>query len=142
MRRRRETSASSRTAITESSTTSPGITDDDRSVEHNSETDLTEPEYLPPPSQKVQKKKTRRGPTLGRERADFAEFKVSETENIIDVSAVEVVHQGRYEDPADDTDEDLSKVPEDYGKSNNTRKLDLRLEEHWARSVSMPTRLY
>ncbi|KDE85196.1 hypothetical protein AO1008_00558 [Aspergillus oryzae 100-8] len=46
MRRRRETSASSRTAITESSTTSPGITDDDRSVEPNSETDLTEPEYL------------------------------------------------------------------------------------------------
>ncbi|KAB8213417.1 C2H2 finger domain protein [Aspergillus novoparasiticus] len=133
MRRRRETSASSRTAITESSTTSPGITDDDRSVEPNSETDLTEPEYLPSPSQKVQKKKTRRGPTLGRERADFAEFKVSETENIIDVSAVEVVHQGRYEDPADDTDEDLSKVPEDYGKSNNTRKLNLRLEERWAR---------
>ncbi|GMG51602.1 unnamed protein product [Aspergillus oryzae var. brunneus] len=138
MRRRRETSASSRTAITESSTTSPGITDDDRSVEPNSETDLTEPEYLPPPSQKVQKKKTRRGPTLGRERADFAEFKVSETENIIDVSAVEVVHQGRYEDPADDTDEDLSKVPEDYGKSNNTRKLDLRLEERWARSWEDP----
>ncbi|KAE8404947.1 hypothetical protein BDV37DRAFT_100525 [Aspergillus pseudonomiae] len=133
MRCRRETCATSRTAITESSTTSPGITDDDRSIEPSSETDLTEPEYLPPPSQKVQKRKIRRGPASGRERADFAEFKVSETENIIDVSAVEVVHQGSYEDPADDTDEDLSKVPEDYGKSNNTRKLNLRLEERWAR---------
>ncbi|KAB8255449.1 hypothetical protein BDV32DRAFT_112297 [Aspergillus pseudonomiae] len=142
MRCRREISATSRTAITELSTTSPGITDDDRSVEPSSETDLTEPEYLSPPSRKVQKRKIRRGPASGRERADFAEFKVSQTENIIDVSAVEVVHQARYDDPADDTDEDLSKVPEDYGKSNNTRKLNLRLEERWARSVFMLTRLY
>ncbi|KAB8067670.1 hypothetical protein BDV29DRAFT_163138 [Aspergillus leporis] len=106
MRRRREASASSRTATTESSTTSPGITDDDRSFEPNSETDLTEPEYLP---------------------------SASETENVTDASAVELIHRGRYEDPADDTDEDLSKVPEDYGRSNNTWKLNLRLKDRWAR---------
>jgi hypothetical protein len=50
---------------------------------------------------------------------------------------VELIHRGRYEDPADDTDEDLSKVPEDYGRSNNTWKLNLRLKDRWARSVSM-----
>lgn len=30
------------------------------------------------------------------------------------VSNVELIHQACYQDPADDTDEDLSKVPEDY----------------------------
>jgi hypothetical protein len=40
-----------------------------------------------------------------------------------------------YEDPADDTDEDLSKVPEDYGQSRNTKKLKTRLQDRWVRSV-------
>ncbi|KAH1515597.1 hypothetical protein KXX29_009720 [Aspergillus fumigatus] len=133
MRRPRQNCASSRTATTESSTPSPGITDDDRSFEPSSETDLTEPEYLPPPSQKAPKRKRRRGPASAQLRADSGEFKASETENITDTSAVELVHRGRYEDPADDTDEDLSKVPEDYGRSNNTRKLNLRLKDRWAR---------
>ena len=48
-------------------------------------------------------------------------------------SNVELAHKTRYQDPADDTDEDLSKVPEDYGKSKNTKKLNLRLKERWAR---------
>jgi hypothetical protein len=67
--------------------------------------------------------------------------RASETENVTDVSAVELVHRGRYEDPADDTDEDLSKVPEDYGRLNNTRKLNLWLKDRWAQSVSMWTTL-
>jgi hypothetical protein len=46
---------------------------------------------------------------------------------------------GGYEDSADDTDEDLCKLQEDYGRSNNTRKLNLRLKDRWARSVSMLT---
>ncbi|KAL2014883.1 hypothetical protein VTN00DRAFT_2408 [Thermoascus crustaceus] len=41
------------------------------------------------------------------------------------VSAVELVHRARYEDPADDTDKDLLKVPEDYGKSKNTKKQNV-----------------
>lgn len=136
MRRRREASASSRTATTESSTTSPGISDDDRSFEPNSETDLTEPEYLP---QKAKRRKIRQGLSSRHLQAGLGEIRASETDNATDASAVELIHRGRYEDPADDTDEDLSKVPEDYGRSNNTRKLNLRLKDRWARSVSMST---
>ncbi|KAF4263839.1 hypothetical protein CNMCM8812_003855 [Aspergillus fumigatus] len=130
MRRRREASASSRTATTESSTTSPGISDDDRSFEPNSETDLTEPEYLP---QKAKRRKIRQGLSSRHLQAGLGEIRASETDNATDASAVELIHRGRYEDPADDTDEDLSKVPEDYGRSNNTRKLSLRLKDRWAR---------
>lgn len=46
---------------------------------------------------------------------------------------VELAHQALYEDPVDDTDEDLSKVPEDYGRSKNTKKLNLQLKERWTR---------
>jgi hypothetical protein len=142
MRRRRETGASSRTATTESSTTSPGISDDDRSFEPNSETDLTEPEYLPSLTQKAKRRKIRLGPASRHLQADSAEIRASETENVTDASAVELVHRGRYEDPADDTDEDLSKVPEDYGRSDNTRKLNLRLKDRWARLVSVSTSFF
>ena len=45
-------------------------------------------------------------------------------------SSIEIVH---YDDPADDTDEDLSMVPEDYGKSRNTKKLKFRLTDRWTR---------
>ena len=51
-----------------------------------------------------------------------------------------VVQRACYEDPADDTDEDLSKVPEDYGRSKNTKKPNLRLKERWARSVTTPAK--
>lgn len=129
MHRQREASASSRTATTESSTTSPGISDDDRSFEPNSETDLTEPEYLP---QKAKQRKIQQGLSSRHLQAGLGEIRASETDNATDASAVELIHQGRYEDPADDTDEDLSKVPEDYGRSNNTRKLSLRLKDRWA----------
>jgi hypothetical protein len=107
MHRRRETSASSRTATTESYTTSPGITDDNGSFEPNSETDLTEPKCLPSSSQKAKRGKYG-GPASRQPGTDFGEFRASETENLTDVSAMELVRRGRYEDPADDTDEDLS----------------------------------
>jgi hypothetical protein len=42
---------------------------------------------------------------------------------------VERVRQARYQVPDDDTDEDLAQVPEDYGRSNKTKKLKLRLKE-------------
>lgn len=41
--------------------------------------------------------------------------------------------RGLYKDPADDTDEDLSDVPEDYGQSDNTKKLRFRLVDRWGR---------
>lgn len=50
---------------------------------------------------------------------------------------MDLVHQSRYEDPADDTDEDLSKVPEDYGRSTHTKKLKFRLKDRWARLVTI-----
>ncbi|PKX99523.1 uncharacterized protein P174DRAFT_509439 [Aspergillus novofumigatus IBT 16806] len=127
-----ETSASSRTATTKSSTMSPGISDDDRSFEPNSETDLTEPEYLPSLTQKAKQRKIRRVPASSHLQADSAEIRASETENVTNTSAVELVHRGCYKDPADDIDEDLSKVPEDYGRSDNTWKLNLRLKDRWA----------
>jgi hypothetical protein len=36
---------------------------------------------------------------------------------------MELVHQAHYKNPADDTDKDLSKVPEDYGKADDIKKL-------------------
>lgn len=45
---------------------------------------------------------------------------------------MERVHQARYQVPDDDTDEDLAQVPEDYGRSNKRKKLELRLKERWA----------
>jgi hypothetical protein len=141
MRRRRETTASSRTVTTESSTPSPGITDDDRSFEPNFETDLTESERPSSPDRKAKRRKTGRDPASKCLRTDFEEFKPSDTENITDVSAAGLILRGRY-DPADDTDEDLSKVPEDYGKSDKTRKHNLRLKNRWAWSVSTWTKLF
>lgn len=45
------------------------------------------------------------------------------------MSAIDLVRQTRYEDPADNTDEDLSKVPEDYGRSKHTKNLRFRLKD-------------
>jgi hypothetical protein len=44
--------------------------------------------------------------------------------------ATKQVHQTPFIDLANDTDEDLSKVPEDYGKPENTKKLRLWLKDH------------
>lgn len=46
---------------------------------------------------------------------------------------MELLHRTHYKDPADDTDEDLSKVLEDYSKLGGTKKLQLCLTDFWAR---------
>lgn len=86
---------------------------DDQTFNPNSDTNLTEAAC--PPGHETAKRRivnTKRG-TL------------NENKN---VSSVELLYRTHYEDPADDTDEDLSKVPEDYGKNNQ-----LRLTGRWAR---------
>jgi hypothetical protein len=50
----------------------------------------------------------------------LAEIRVLETKNVTNASTIELVHWGCYKDLADDIDEDLSKVLEDYGRSDNT----------------------
>ncbi|KAJ5504597.1 hypothetical protein N7463_007471 [Penicillium fimorum] len=119
MRRRRSPNASNHGITSESSYTSPIDTDDDRPFEpDSSETDLTEPEYSPPAGRTIARKKS--SPNSG-------------TKSLpADLSNVERVHQARYQVPDDDTDEDLAQVPEDYGRSNKTKKLKLRLKERWA----------
>ena len=121
MRRRRQFNVSNHKITSGSSCTSPSSTDNDRLFEPgSSETDLTAPECPPPAARKI----TRRKPSPSTEIQQPSQANTSN---------VELVHQARYQDPADDTDEDLSKVPEDYGRSNNTKKLNLRLKERWAR---------
>lgn len=103
----------------ESSSTSPIDTDNNRPFEpDSSETDLTEPERSPIAGRTIARKKL--NPKTGRKSL------------LTDLSNVERVHQARYQVPDDDTDEDLAQVPEDYGRSNKTKKLKLRLKERWA----------
>ena len=96
-------------------------TNDDRLFEPNSsEMDVTKPECPPPMAWKIDQRKP--SPSI--------EIQQLSQANILNV---ELVHQACYQDPADDMDKDLSKVPEDNGRSNNTKKLNLRLKERWAR---------
>lgn len=119
MHRRRRPNVSNHEITSESSCTSPIDTDNDRPFEpDSSETDLTEPECSPPAGRKIARKKP--SPSTGTKSLQA------------DLSNVERVHQARYQVPDDDTDEDLAQVPEDYGRSNNTKKLKLRLKERWA----------
>ncbi|KAJ6096881.1 hypothetical protein N7486_007627 [Penicillium sp. IBT 16267x] len=119
MYRRRTPNTGNHGITSESSCTSPIDTDNDRPFEPNSsETDLTEPERSPPAGRTIARKKS--SPKTG-------------TKSLpTDLSNVERVHQARYQVPDDDTDEDLAQVPEDYGRSNKTKKLKLRLKERWA----------
>ncbi|EDN03935.1 predicted protein [Histoplasma mississippiense (nom. inval.)] len=48
-------------------------------------------------------------------------------------SNVTPLRQSLYEDPLDDTDEDLSDVPSDYGGSKQTKKLKLPARDRWQR---------
>ncbi|KAM0106020.1 hypothetical protein ACP6JB_008322 [Aspergillus fumigatus] len=88
-----------------------------------SETDLMEPDHLP-----------RKG------ESDFQPHIRSIQRHR--PSREECVNQGTrrglYKDPADDTDEDLSDVPEDYGQSDNTKKLRFRLVDRWGRTTWNP----
>lgn len=119
MPRRRRPDASNHGITSDSSCTSPIDTDNDRPFEpDSSETDITEPECSPPVGGTITRKKP--SPNTG-------------TRSLpADLSSMERVHQARYQVPDDDTDEDLDQVPEDYGRSNKTKKLKLRLKERWA----------
>ncbi|KAJ5749419.1 hypothetical protein N7533_006447 [Penicillium manginii] len=103
----------------ESSCNSPIDTDNDRPFEpDSSETDLTEPECSSPADRTIARKKP--SPNTGTR------------SSLADLSNMERAHQARYQVPDDDTDEDLAQVPEDYGRSNKTKRLKLRLKERWA----------
>ena len=131
MRRQGQYNISSRNITSGSSCTSPTDTDGDRPFEPGSETEFTEPECPHPTAQKVTRRKPNPKTVIQRLQADTRERRAPEQDT--NTANVELAHQARYQDPADDTDEDLSKVPEDYGKSKNTKKLNLRLKERWAR---------
>ena len=123
MHRRRQFNVSNHKVTSGSSCTSSADTDDARPLDSSSETDFTELECSFPAVQKGTQRKS--GPSTEIHQPSQA-----------NTSNVELIHQARYQDPADDTDEDLSKVPEDYGRSKNTKKLNLRLKERWARYVT------
>lgn len=114
-----------------SSCTSPTDTDSNRPFEPGSETELTEPECPHPAAQKIAQRKPKPNTVIQRSQANTCKWRAPEQDT--NTGNVELAHQARYQDPADDTDKDLSKVLEDYGKSKNTKKLNLRLKEHWAR---------
>ncbi|KAJ6036024.1 hypothetical protein N7540_000303 [Penicillium herquei] len=119
MRFPRRLSARKHQITSESSSTSPIDTDNDGLFEpDSSETDLTEPESASPACQKTTPKKSSLNPEAKSLHAA--------------PSSVERVRPARYQVPDDDTDEDLANVPEDYGRSNQTKKLKLRLKERWA----------
>ncbi|KAH8431665.1 DUF3435 domain-containing protein [Aspergillus melleus] len=119
MHRRRRPNVSNHQITSDSSCTSPIDTDSDRPFEpDSSETDLTEPERSPAAGRNI----------AGKNSSPSTETKPAQ----LDTSNVERVHQALYQLPDDDTDEDLAQVPEDYGRSNNTKKLRLRLKERWA----------
>ena len=131
MRCRGQYNISSRNTTSRSSCTSPTDTNGDRPFEPGSETELTEPECPCAIAQKVAQRKPNPNTVVQRLQADTREQRAPEQDT--NTANVELAHQARYQDPADDTDEDLSKVLEDYGKSKNTKKLNLQLKEHWAR---------
>ncbi|KAJ6008513.1 hypothetical protein N7540_012489 [Penicillium herquei] len=124
MHRQRRPSASNHGTTSESSCTSPINTDNDRPFEpdssepDSSETDLTEPEWSP----SVRRKNSRKKPSPN----------IGTGSSQVELSNVERIHQARYQVPDDDTDDDLAHVPEDYGRSENTKILRLRLTKRWA----------
>lgn len=135
MRSRKRHDVGRLVAESETSSVSPLVDADDEPFEPSSETGLTEPDYPPPAPRKTGKN----GCSPPRQ-ADSKQPSASKPSKGFEVSAMELVHRTRYEAPADDTDKDLSKVPEDYGKSKNTKKLNIRLQDRWALSVSAPLR--
>jgi hypothetical protein len=86
--------------------------------------DLTEPDY-PSPTQN-----TGKNSHLPCCQAGSTQPLTQKPGKGLKVSTIELIHGTRYKDPADDTDKDLSKVPEDYGKSKNTKKLKTRLQDY------------
>ncbi|THC87454.1 hypothetical protein EYZ11_013100 [Aspergillus tanneri] len=119
--------------MTASETSSTSADNNDISYDARTDTDITEPDCPSPGNRMAKRRKTSSKANLRRLEAGCRESPAPESTKDISVSAVQLLHRARYEDPADDTDEDLSKVPEDYGKSKETKKLKIRLTERWAR---------
>lgn len=136
--RRRSSARGNRPPATSETTSSTGPdTDDDPAYDPNSDTDLTQPDRPSPGPRKACAKGNKGRETPTRERrtqSPVAESVASHTEGPhkdTSLSVVELQHRAHYEVPADDTDEELSKIPEDYGKGDGTKKLNLRLKERW-----------
>ncbi|KAL4935325.1 hypothetical protein BDV06DRAFT_228932 [Aspergillus oleicola] len=134
--RRRSSARDNRPPATSETTSSAGSdTNNDPVYDPNSDTDLTEPDR---PSTGPRKESAKGNKTLSRgRRTQYPEAKSVESptegpNKNTSVLAVELQHQAHYELPADDTDEELSKIPEDYGKGEGTKKLNLRLKERWS----------
>ncbi|KAL4766861.1 hypothetical protein BDW60DRAFT_212539 [Aspergillus nidulans var. acristatus] len=137
MRRRSPTRGNRPPATSETTSSTGSGTDDDPVYDPNSDTDLTEPDRPSPGPRKASAKGNKHRETPTRERrTQCAQTKSVEppTEGPnrnTSVSVAELQHRAHYEVPADDTDEELSKIPEDYGKAGGTKKLNLRLKERW-----------
>ncbi|GBF62893.1 hypothetical protein TMEN_5484 [Trichophyton mentagrophytes] len=113
------------------------------------ETDLTDPDAASPPPRREAKLGNRRHRRKQRQRrqrrqrrqeqqqqselhpAPTALLKPS-TKGLIDPDLL----QSLYEDPPDDSDEDLQDVPSDYGGSGKTKSLKLRTKDRWQRFCS------
>jgi hypothetical protein len=125
-------------SVSSSEASSVSLSDNDGSYNPGSETDLTELDC--PPSPLAQNThKNGRSKCYPKVPQQPSVLQASKNQGMSTVTTKQV-HQTPFADPANDTDEDLSKVPEDYGKPENTKKLRLRLKDRWARSVtSLPS---
>jgi hypothetical protein len=108
-------------ALSETSSLSPSIDSDDKPFKLNSGMDLMKPDY-PFPPQNIGKNSH-----LPRCQVGSRQPLTQKPGKGLEVSTMELVYGTRYKDLANNMDEDLSKVPEDYGKSKNTKKLKTQL---------------
>lgn len=119
-----------RIAVSESSSgTSLAHGNHDEPFEPNLGTDLTELDCLALGCRKASPRQNYTNADLQHLKVDSHVCTALGPSNNLNVLPVELVHQTHYEDPADDTDDDLSKVLEDYSMSDNTKKLNFQLKE-------------
>ncbi|PTU18379.1 hypothetical protein P175DRAFT_0560274 [Aspergillus ochraceoroseus IBT 24754] len=120
--------SASQISTSETSSTS-AVTDDDSPYASATDTELTDLERASSRYRKAKRGKTSINASV---QAGPTNCPPPSAKDVC-VLTVEQLHRARYEDPADDTDEDLANVPEDYGKSSNTKIQKLRLKNRWAR---------
>ncbi|EDN07394.1 predicted protein [Histoplasma mississippiense (nom. inval.)] len=92
------------------------------------ETELTDPDWSPPRAG-CEGRKHQWQQQQQSHRSRQASAVKHDAEDRIDLS----LYGSLDEDPPDDTDENLSDVPSDYGGSKHTRKKKLRAKTYWAR---------
>lgn len=83
---------------------------DDRAAESSASTDITIPDTRPA-----------KAPVSSSSRSQRATCNPQNPERLPDFS----------DDPNDDTDEDLTNVPLDYGRSVKTKRRGIRIEQRW-----------